>query len=233
MFVGWLTSPEPSGRTSVVVVNPPPPDPDRRVSPRFCAVPSGASLVRLFDPTSQYRQTALSFRFHGPLRRFDHHRRNIATGAPTDDPARGIWYGGWSTDGSNGLTSCLVEIFGDTGIVEFAHWHVATPVVRRTLRLLDLRGKAAMNAGTVAAIAACDHTLAQPWSRYFYETPAMYPEIDGVLYPNAHNHAVALALYERAGDDLICPPDRIIPLNHPDLRPTILRIMLDNSLIAG
>lgn len=216
----------------MVVVSPPPPDPTRRLYPKFCAVPSGAALVRLFDPTSRYRQTALSFRYHGPKWRFDHHRRDAATGKPTDDPARGIYYGGWSTDQSNGLSSCLVEIFGDTGIVEFEHWHIAMPVVRRNLRLLDLRGKAAMNAGTVAAVAACDHTLSQPWSRYFYETPATYPDIDGILYPNAHNHEIALALYEGTRDDLVCPPDRIIPLDHPDLRPTILHIMLANSLVA-
>lgn len=87
-----------------------------------------------------------------------------------------------------------------------------------------------MNAGTVAAIAACDHTDSQPWSCFFYETPATYSHIDGILYPNAHNHEVALALYERARNALTCPPDRIIPLNHPDLYPTILEIMLRNSL---
>jgi len=217
----------------VVVVNPPPPDPHRRLSPQIREVPSGTSLVRLFDPTSRYRQTALSFRFHGPKKRFDHHRRDPATGTPTDDAERGIYYGGWSVDASNGLSSCIVEIFGDTGVVDVENWHIATPVVQRDLRLLDLRGKAAMNAGTVAAIAACDHHLSQPWSCYFYENPATYTHIDGILYPNAHNHEVALALYERVKDDLTCPPDSVIPLNHPDLRPTLLHIMFVNSLIMS
>ena len=194
-------------------------------------MPSGTTLVRLFDPTDGYRPTALSFRRYGPKKRFDHHRPEPITGGSQDDPDRGIYYGAPPHNGSTGLSSCMMEVFGDTGIVDLGEWQVAAPVVRRSLRLLDLQGEAAMTAGTVAGISACEHRLSQSWSRYFYEHPEIYNDIDGILYPNAHNHEVVLALYERAEHDLACASRQIIPLRHLELRPTVLRIMVDNSLV--
>lgn len=208
-----------------------PPPPARNVAPIICEAPAGTSLVRLFDPTTTHRTTARSFRFTGPLYRFDHHRGDPATGTIVDDPERGIYYAGARFDRSLGLASCLVELFGDTGVVEFRNLHVGTPVLRRSLRLLDLRRNGAMRAGSVGALTACEHILSQAWSRYFYDNVALYSAIDGIVYPNAHNGALALALYERAEDALDCPDDRVIRLDHRDLRPTILAIMRDHGLI--
>lgn len=207
------------------------PPPTRGVTPIVREVPSGISLIRLFDPTTKHRTTALSFRFKGPMYRFDHHRGDPATGGIADDPERGIYYVGARFDASLGLASCLVELFGDTGIVEFRNLHVGAPTLQRSLRLLDLRRNGAMRAGSVGALAACAHTLSQPWSRYFYDNAARYSAIDGIIYPNAHNGELALALYERAANALSCPDDQVIRLDHRDLRPTILAIMRDHGLI--
>src|SRR5947209_16180635 len=106
-------------------------------------IPAGSRLVRLFDPTD-FGATAVAFRFAGPFKRFDHHRR-FSRGKPVD-PARGIYYAAYDFDG------CLVEAFGDTDIVECGERRVARPGVTRDLRLLDLRGDGSWRAGSVAAL---------------------------------------------------------------------------------
>jgi hypothetical protein len=203
------------------------PPPERAPDPIYRVLSAGSSLVRLFNPAS-HGATALSFRSYGPLLRFDHHRGWGGERQPTGDPERGIYYAALS------LSSCLVEIFGDTGVIDYGEWHVAMPHLARDLRLLDLRGAGAMRAGSVAALAKVpDPPLSQAWSRYFYENEAHFPRIDGLSYFNAHNDEEALALYERAADALDCPDDRIIRLDHGALRPAILAIAERHSLILA
>lgn len=211
----------------MVVIAPPPPK--RPPKPVFSEVPAGTSLVRLFDPT-HHGATALSFRFFGPLRRFDHHRGSGPERDPADDPERGISYAGGSHETDDGLSCCIVEIFGDTGIVAFGEWQVAAPLLMRDLHLLDVRKRCAMRAGTIRAIDACEHGSSQPWARFFYEQESLYTRLDGIVYASAHNGDTAIALYERAQDALSCPPDRVMHLDHPALRPRILEIMKDNNL---
>jgi hypothetical protein len=172
----------------------------------------------------------LTFRFNGPRKRFDHHRGRGPERLPSDDPERGVYYAAWSGDLDEAFSSCLVEVFGDTGIVETGNLIVATPTVTRALRLLELRGRGAMRAGAVAAISKCEHALSQPWSRHFYETPSVFGRIDGLLYANAHNDEPAVLLYERARDALVCPAAAVVRLDHPDLRPQLLHVMRENHL---
>ncbi len=186
--------------------------------------------MRVFDPTS-YGATALTFRRFGPLLRFDHQRgagvdaHGLLT--PALDPDRGIYYAGAT------LGCCIVEVFGDQGDIETGQWCVAGPITTRELRLLDLRGSGAMRAGSITALAKVpDHALAQEWSRYFYET-AIYEEVDGLLYSNAHNDEKSYALYERAGAALHCPPARVVRLDDPALRPKLLSIARKNNLVLS
>ncbi len=207
----------------MVVVDPPPPQ--RRPNPLFHNLPSGSRLVRLFDP-SRHGATATGFRSYGPLLRFDHHRGR-EDGKPGDDIERGIYYAAMT------LSGCLVEVFGDTGVVDLGRHQVASPILRRDLRLLDLRRKGAMRAGTKAAIAkVSDRGLSQAWSRYFYETTKMYGDVDGLIYLNAHNDEEAIALYERASDALECPPQRVMRLDDEALRPAVLEAADDNNLVV-
>jgi hypothetical protein len=183
-------------------------------------------LVRLFDP-SRHVATATGFRSYGPLLRFDHHRGR-EYGKPGDDVERGIYYAAMT------LSGCLVEVFGDTDVVDLGSHKVASPILRRDLRLLDLRGSGAMRAGTKAAIAKVStRGLSQAWSRHFYETQEVYGEVDGLIFRNAHNDEEAVALYERADNTLDCPPSRVMRLDDEALRPTILEAADDNDLVVG
>jgi len=211
----------------LVVINPPPPT--RVVNPMILGVPVGTPLVRLFDPTTKHHQTPCSFRMNGPRKRFDHHQADPKTRDPIDNPDRGIYYSGAQYDNSLGLACCIVELFGDTGVVDFGEWHIAMPTLNRAIQLLDLRHKGAMRAGSAIAVTACDHQQSQPWSRYFYENPEIYTQLDGIMYPNAHNGELSLALYERAKDALDCSASPV-RLDHPGLRSTVLAIMRDHSL---
>jgi hypothetical protein len=181
----------------------------------------------LFDP-GRYGVTALGFRYFGPLLRFDHHQGRGKDRQPEPDPERGVYYAALS------LSSCLVEIFGDTGVIDFDRHHVASPRPGRNLHLLDLRGPGAMKAGVNAAIAKVpDRMLSQAWSRYFHEHSDIYAEVDGLIYLNAHNDEEALVLYERAADALECPPERVIRLDNEALRPALLEAANNNDLIPG
>ena len=210
-----------------------PPPPNRPPKPILHTLAVGTALVRLFDPTS-FGATALSFRSFGPLRRFDHQRGRLPEHAPDVDAERAIYYAAplRTRDGATGLSSCIVEVFGDIGVVACQEWHVAMPVLRRDLRLLDLRRRGAMRAGTVAALAKVpDYTVTQAWSRYFHEQQDAYGTPDGLLYLNAHNDEEAVALYERAQDALVCGAERVMRLDSPVLRPLLRRTAARHHLI--
>ena len=207
----------------MVVVDLPPPR--RRPNPLFHVLRPGDRLVRLFD-SARHGMTATGFRSHGPLLRFDHHRKRD-DGTPADDPKRGVYYAATT------LSGCLVEIFGDTGVVDLNRHHVALPVLRRDLRLLDLRGNGAMRAGTKATVAkVAERGISQAWARHFYETADIYDNVDGLVYLNAHNDEDAVALYERAAGALECPPERVMRLNDEALRAAVLEAADDNNLVV-
>lgn len=91
---------------------------------------------------------------------FDHQHGS----KPAIDQERGIYYAAFT------LSGCLVECFGDTGIIEILGQQVASIQVIRPLKLLDLRGAGAMRSGSIAALAkVADRQLSQAWSRFFYE----------------------------------------------------------------
>ena len=202
-----------------------PPPPARLPSPIFHTLPAGTEFFRLFDPT-RHNTTAISFRSFGPLLRFDHHR--ASGGVPTlDADRRGIYYGGFT------LSCCLVEVFGDTGFLDCGAWHIAMPRLTRDVHFLDLRGSGAMRAGSAAALGKVpEHRLSQEWSRHFYSAPE-YHQPEGLLWYNAHNDEDALALYERAEDALACPPERVIRLDAPLLRPALEQIAEANHLVLA
>lgn len=147
----------------------------------------GTELVRIYH--SNYLASC-DYNHNGPRGRFDHH----APGVPRHDPLHGVYYGAFT------LSGCVIEVFGDAGVIEPCAYGVAVVRTLRALRLLDLRGGGGWHAGTVAAITKdADRALTQCWARYFYDTPAVYDVIDGILYENAHNAEEAVVLFERAG----------------------------------
>lgn len=211
----------------MVLLDPPPPA--RPPVPVVVDLPAGTRLIRIFDPDRR-NTTAISFRWNGPRMRFDHQHGQGLGRVPSDDPERAVYYASWSDSPSEAFSSCLVEVFGDTGIVETANRWIAMPELSRAHRLLDLRGRGAMRAGTNAAAAKCPYHQSQPWSCHFYETLETYGCLDGLFYSNAHNDEPALVLYERAADGLYCPPGALTRLDHPELRPLLLWAMRANNL---
>jgi hypothetical protein len=204
----------------VVLVALPPPDPRRRIEPIHHVLPNGIDLFRIYDPGAPHGPSnAKAFRWRGPFARFDHHRGSGKR------ERRGIWYAGL------GLSCAVVEAF-EIGVVEAGTKHLARLRTTRDLLLLDLRGRAAMRAGTVTAISAADHSLSQPWSRYFWEHPKIYGEIDGLLYLSAHNGDPAVALYERARDGLELPRGRDAALSAPVVLAEVRRVALDHGLVV-
>jgi len=174
----------------------------------------GSPLLRLYR-SQPYGSTACGFRDTGPFSRFDHHSAG---------QRRGIHYSAPS------LSACVVEVFGDTGLIEPQDFQLALLGTHRPLSLIDLRGSGAMRAGSVAALSAtADRALSQHWSRFFYDTILVDGQpIDGLLYSNAHNGETAVALYERAEDALVCAHD--LPLTAPRLRSQLLAIAADHAM---
>jgi hypothetical protein len=206
----------------MVAINlPPPPHPP---TPLFIHLGQGDTLLRIFDPT-RYHTQPLTFRHHGPLHRFDHHRHPF--GQAADDPDRGIYYAAFTFSG------CIIESkWGDTGVIEIKDEHICEVTLTRGLTLLDLRGTGAMRAGSVAALAKIpDRPLSQAWSRFFYEHPDLYTPIDGICYSNAHNDEGAVALYERAQSALTCSPSQVMRLDDPALRSAIQQIAKDHNMM--
>lgn len=161
----YSTRPAQSGRSDLALLPALPGSGLRR--PTLRTLRAGTSLVRLYDPT-RYGTQALTFTHNGPRGRFDHHRPPPAGSGPTwDDPDRGIYYVALT------LSCCLVEVFGDTRLIDRPQLQVAMPTLTRDLRLLDLRGAALSGEG--------DRALTQAWSRYFYEEGSLQ-HCDGLMY---------------------------------------------------
>ena len=204
----------------MVVVSLPPPDPRRRLNPVHVALPVGADVFRVYDPVLPHRPGPLTFRVRGPFARMDHHE---GTGV---EERRGIWYGGLT------LAGAIIEAF-QLGVIRPGTNRLARARTTREIDLLDLRGRAAMRAGTVNAIGAADHSLSQAWARHFYEDPGgVYGPIDGVHWASAVNGDRVVALFERAADALEVPDGHDAALGEPAVLASVRRIARAHSLFV-
>jgi hypothetical protein len=197
-----------------------PPPPLRNVNPKIVMFPANTKLRRIYDPT-RYNATAIGFRSYGPVSRFDHHSNDKAS----DDSQRRIIYAGFT------LSCCIAEYFGDGEIVNVEKIKLAIIYLSKELKLLDLRGTAAMAAGTVAAISGITQTkITQAWGKYFYEQVELYSTVDGLIFSGAHNGEDAIALYERAKAIISSSKVKEIDLKSETLRSTILKIADEHGL---
>ena len=207
----------------MVDIKSPPPDPKIPISPKWEILPPKTKLIRIFNP-QKYNTQAITFRYFGAINRFDHQRYPLYD--PKVDSDRGINYWGFS------LSCCIVEVFGDTRVIETNNLEVAYVELNDSIKLLDLRGNGAMKAGSVSAIAkTANRDLSQKWSCYFYEQISTYGEIDGLIFSNAHNDKHAIALFERAEPQLKTAKVTTLPLSSGALRSAINEIAIENSLI--
>ena len=190
------------------------PPPTRNISPQWFELKPGTIIQRIFDPTS-YGASATGFRYYGPLSRFDHQRNT----QPKIDRERGIIYAGLN------LSCCLIEVFGDDGTIKIQQQQIAYITLKQSLKLLDLRGSGAWDAGSLKAMTSDGRRkLTQAWSRYFYENPDLYGKIEGLVFNNAHDGQMAITLYERASPQLLSADVSILDLNEPTIRETVLAI---------
>lgn len=206
-----------------------PPSPTVTPRPQHETVETQTALVRIFNPASRYKTQATTYRYFGPLLRFDHHQPLTKEEAVKlngkEDPNRGITYWGFT------LSCCLVELFGDTKIVEFKDYEVAIAIIKQPLLLLDIRDKGAMAAGSVAALGSvADRLVSQAWSRYFYEQIDIYQKVDGILYSNAHNGEKAVALYERSEPIISNAKIQTRPLKDKSIRHLIDAAVAENNM---
>lgn len=206
----------------MAALNAPPPktpvDPSRLTK---LSIKAGATLIRVYDPKSKYKPGPRTFRKNGPRARFDHHRgtRNGATIAPSDDPDRAVYYAAFS------LSSAVVEVFGEDRVIERGTFRVVYSTIEKDLLLLDLRGNAAIRAGTIHAIGQVEDTAkTQAWSRYIYENTPTYGIVDGLIYANAHNGEDAILLNERAAPVIRSAHQRVRRLGAPGMEIALLRI---------
>ena len=207
----------------MVTIDFPPPNPQILIQPVWKILPPQTTLLRIFNP-NKYNTQATTFRYFGPIGRFDHQRNSLAE--PEVDSNRGINYWGFS------FSCCLVEVFGDTRVIETNDLEVALVELNEQIKLLDLRGVAAMKAGTVSAIAkTANRDLSQAWADYFYSQVNIYGDIAGLIFSNAHNDEDAIALFERAKSQLKSAKVKTLRLDSHALRPAIVEIAIENSLI--
>lgn len=138
--------------------------------------------------------------------RFDHQRPVITGGlaVPLEDAGRAVYYAALT------LSSAIVEVFGDNRVIERGTFRVAYSTLNEKLLLLDLRGNAAIRAGTIHAIGQSEDTdKTQAWSRYIYDTSATYGSVDGLIYANAHTGEDAVLLYERGQKAIVSSAQRV------------------------
>ena len=182
------------------------PPPNREIDPQYHVIPAGTVLKRIFNPAS-HNASASSFRYNGPRGRFDHQPR--VNGKPVDNLNRGIIYAAYT------LSCCLVEIFGDEDLITIEQHQLAIIKLNQSLKLLDLRGQGAWNAGlnttqSLSTQSPCGtlartrrassdrRKITQEWGKHFYDYPEDYGNIEGIVFSSAKNSEDALALYERA-----------------------------------
>jgi len=207
---------------------PPPPDP-LPTDPKTAHWGAGTELLRIYSPLP-YGYTELSFRWWGPALRFDHHRSPIT--APSDDPERSVWYGAplaqpISRGSVRALELCMWECFGRERRVDLSCSLGRVKVkAGETLDLLSLVDADAADAGTIAQLAATPTPgMSQAWSRFFYDRPDVYGDIDGLLYRSTWLGGLNVLLYERAGGK-IEPYAALgsLPLTHPALQTEVASI---------
>ena len=156
------------------------PPPSGKIKPKHYTLPCKSKVLRVFNRNSNFPFSI--YRNFGPLYRFDHHIHDhtVWNFPPKHNPDRGVSYV------SPDFATCLVEVFGRTGIVEPGYDLIDIEVME-DLELLDLRNNGgALASGCVGVTSNPDVSHTQLWSRYIYDDPAkQYGPVEGIIYPSA------------------------------------------------
>lgn len=189
------------------------------LDPKYTVLLSGDFLWRVYERKLYTEPVphiagADTFRYYGPLARFDHHAPVGVCEGP--DPERGIYYAG------EDRWNCAVEVFFAQKTIKIRGYYMADLAVREDILLLDLRDESegAVKIGATAEISKCDHGISQEWARFIHAHPLDFCQsglsVQGLMYNNAHIGGVSVALFERAAGTLEVINDD--PLSLPPLR---------------
>lgn len=173
------------------------------------------TIYRVYKTAGAHPAGWQTFRDFGPLigGRFDHHMP--PKGSAT---TRTVLYGAVNAGEEAAITTCLVEVFQATHVVDRFDQtpYLAAFDVTRPIRLLDLRHRWPGRAGTTQLLNSGPHSRSHRWSRKIYSS---YGDIDGLIYPSAVAGigGANVALYERGSDALPRRPLFNLPLTHTAL----------------
>ncbi|MDE0350408.1 MAG: RES domain-containing protein [Gammaproteobacteria bacterium] len=201
--------------------------PDRRrlqrLAPAVVPIRAGTLVHRVYRRGGVYRSSWSTLRDFGPTdARFDHHLVD-ETGVPQrQDRAIGYYAGD--------IPTALAETFQSGRLVDRQRdqpW-LASFHLTRDLRVLDLTGTFAVQAGGSMKLVSGPRSWSQNWSRAFYEC---YPEVEGLYYPSSLTNLPAMAIYERV---LRSSPFPAAPVLHRALAdPLLIDALREASAMIG
>ena len=210
-----------------MAISEPPNFPPSNLDPILINLEPGTELRRIYKDKDG--RTEKTFNYKGPYGRFDHHRYLIND--PQVEKDRSVSYWGW---GEN-LSCCLVEVFGDQRVIAKEDRIIrrsALMELNQSILLLDLRGNGSMRIGSTAKLAKDGaRKVTQAWSRYFYNNPQVFGEIDGLIYANSHNDENSICFYERAIPKLDSAIVQSIALDDPAIQTEIQQCCADTGMI--
>jgi hypothetical protein len=172
------------------------PDRDRlrTTEPSLITLGSDQPLHRIYNRGGGHPTLWNTFRYYGPLSRFDHHLVD-----DHGDPflqERGIFYA------AADVPTAVAEFFQHNrrrvNRTRNQPWLVSFTLADE-VRLLNLTESFCLRVGASMKLVSGPWVHAQNWSRGFYEA---YPEIDGLYYLSSLTNRPAIALYERASTPL-------------------------------
>lgn len=162
----------------------------RATEPSLIAIGSDMPLYRIYNRGGAHPTLWNSFRYFGPLSRFDHHLVDDH-GEPCLQN-RGILY--TATDVSTVVAEFFQRNQRRVNRMRNQPWLVSLTLANE-VRLLNLTDTFCVRAGASMKLVSGPFVHAQNWSRGFYES---YSEIQGLYYLSSLTNRPTIALYERA-----------------------------------
>lgn len=199
----------------------------RGISPEIHVLRRRALLARIWFAGLRHPSGFARFRDFGPTgSRFDHHLPGPDGGPHAAE--RAILYAVEAPDApiddEMPFVTAIAEVFQLTRVIDLGSEapRFAIFQLERDVPLLDLTGFWTTRAGASAALSSGAREVARAWSRDFYEA---YPKIEGIRYRSSMSGGAssAVALYERAVSGVAAAPLLDLPLQHPALRPALVR----------
>lgn len=162
----------------------------RAIEPSVKTIAPGQVFHRIYKRGSDYPTNWNTFRYFGPLSRFDHQVADEQKRPTLQE--RGILYA------AGDIPTAFAETFQHNRRHVNRHrnqpW-LASFQFNSTLLLLNLTDTFCIRVGASMKLVSGPFTYSQNWARGFYET---YPHIQGIYYFSSLTNRPTIALFERA-----------------------------------